>query len=181
MIIIPISGKSGSGKDFVATEIKRQLELEKKSVLIVHYADVLKFICTTYFAWNGIKDDDGRALLQKVGTELIRSQDTNFFTRFMIKTLQMFYGQWDFVIIPDARFENEIEYLNMLSVMDGAKVFTLRIERDFESKLTIEQQNHTSETALDNYDFYYTLHNDNSISGVSQEVHNFLEEVKNDK
>jgi hypothetical protein len=59
----------------------------------------------------------------------------------------MFPDRYDFVIIPDTRFPNEID-----RIADAGFLAThVRIIRtDFESQLTEEQKNHPSETALDN-------------------------------
>lgn len=53
--IICISGKAQNGKDTSAAIFKVELEKLGKKVLVAHYADYLKFICTNYFMWNGKK------------------------------------------------------------------------------------------------------------------------------
>ena len=60
MKIILISGKARHGKDSLATFMKEDLERRNKKVLIAHYADLLKFICTNYFNWDGKKNVEGR-------------------------------------------------------------------------------------------------------------------------
>ena len=71
MRIIAISGHAQNGKDTTANIIKKHLEERGDKVLIVHYADLLKFICTKYFDWDGQKDEKGRHLLQYIGTDII--------------------------------------------------------------------------------------------------------------
>ena len=78
MKIITVSGKARHGKDFTANAIADILKGKGNKVLITHYADLLKFICRNMFGWNGKKDDEGRYLLQYVGTDIVRKQNPNF-------------------------------------------------------------------------------------------------------
>ena len=147
MRIIAISGHAQNGKDTTANIIKKHLEERGDRVLIVHYADLLKFICTKYFDWDGQKDERGRHLLQYIGTDIIRCKEPSFWVDFVIKMLTLFDDCWDYVLIPDTRFPNEIKALRNA----GFSVAHLRVSRGggWVSPLTEEQQNHPSETALD--------------------------------
>lgn len=154
MKILAVSGKAGSGKDYTAEIMKKELESRGKKVLITHYADLLKYLCRSLFDWDGKKDEKGRHLLQYVGTEIVRNQDPDFWVDFLVKIFTLFNEEWDFVIIPDCRFPNEI---NKLSDFD---VTSVRITRPgYENGLTEEAKNHLSEIALDDYRFDYTLVN----------------------
>lgn len=64
MQVCTISGKAGAGKDTFAKYLAAELEGRNQSVLVTHYADVLKYICKEYLGWNGNKDEFGRAMLQ---------------------------------------------------------------------------------------------------------------------
>lgn len=148
MKVICISGKAGHGKDTAAQFLKEQLELGENSVLITHYGDLVKYVCKTFFDWDGQKNEAGRELLQTVGTDIIRSEDPDYWVRFVADMLGFFKTAWDYVLIPDVRFANEVEYL----IKSGFDVTHMRIVRDnYVSELTEEQQNHPSETALDDY------------------------------
>ena len=59
MKVVCISGKAQHGKDTMASMIKECLEDYGKHVVIVHYADLLKYICRTFFGWDGNKDENG--------------------------------------------------------------------------------------------------------------------------
>lgn len=147
MNVILISGKAQHGKDTTAQFLKDALEASGQKVLITHYGDLLKYICTSFFGWNGQKDEAGRSLLQHVGTEVIRKRDRNFWAWFVCQMLTFFKDEWDFVIIPDCRFPNELTYLMMDEDFD---VTHIRMTRpDFDNGLTDEQKAHPSETALD--------------------------------
>lgn len=158
--IILISGKARSGKDTSAQILKEIIENDGKKVLIAHYADLLKYICKTFFNWDGKKDEKGRTLLQKVGTETIRKQNPDYWVEFLAEFIAMFEDEWDYIIICDVRFPNEIETMKLYDY----DVATLRVNRiNFESDLTDEQKDHMSEIALDDYDFDCTI---NAITGI---------------
>jgi hypothetical protein len=155
MKIILISGKAQNGKDTTAKMLKDKLEQQDKRVLVAHYGDLVKYVCKTFFDWNGEKDNAGRTLLQYVGTDIIRKKYPHFWVDFIKSILIVFDGYWDYVLIPDTRFPNEI---NGIKAEFGTNAISLRISRNnFESPLTEAQQQHISETALDDYKFNYYL------------------------
>lgn len=156
MKIICISGKAGHGKDTAASYIKNVTEQDGSKTLIIHYADLLKYLCTSLFGWNGEKDEAGRTLLQHVGTDIVRKKNQNYWVDFVIGILQMFDNAWDLVIIPDCRFPNEIDRLKDY----GFDVCAVRVVRDdFDDKLNETQKNHQSETAMDSYRFDVKIRN----------------------
>lgn len=176
MKIITVSGKARHGKDTTANILKKELEEKGERVLITHYADLVKYICKTFFGWNGVKDEYGRHILQYVGTDIVRKRNPNYWVNFIIQMLTMFPDEWDFVIIPDARFPNEIEGMKTMD----AQVFDICVVRDnFVSPLTEEQQHHKSETALDNYDFSYVIHNNGSMSELEENIKTWIKETLN--
>ena len=50
MKVICISGKAQNGKDTTANILKGFMEHDNYKVRIIHYADLLKFICRSIFA-----------------------------------------------------------------------------------------------------------------------------------
>lgn len=156
MKVILVSGKAQHGKDTFATIFKEIAEADGKTVLVAHYADLLKYICRTFYNWNGEKDKKGRTLLQETGVKF-RDYDYNFWVNFIINVLAVNNGKWDYVLIPDTRFPNEITRFKVEAAFD---VSTVRVVRpNFTSTLSEEQQKHTSETALDDWDFDYCAEN----------------------
>lgn len=147
MKVIVISGKAQHGKDSTAGFMKDFLEMNDKKVLIAHYGDLVKYVCKTFFDWNGEKDEAGRSLLQYVGTDKIRAKNNDYWVQFIADMLHFFYDEWDYVLIPDCRFPNEVEFLEGYFDVTHIRV----IRENFVSPLTEEQQNHPSETALDDY------------------------------
>lgn len=156
MKVICISGKAQHGKDTAAKYMCKHLKYKGYDALIIHYADLLKYICKSMFDWNGEKDEMGRHLLQYVGTDVVRKRDPNYWVDFVIGIINLFGNEWDYILIPDCRFPNEIDRLRE----SGIDTYTIRIQRDdYDSGLTDEQMNHPSETALDDFDFDYVIHN----------------------
>lgn len=175
MKIILISAKATSGKDSVAEILKRLMDKDNKKVLVTHYADLLKYICKTFFGWDGVKDEKARSLLQRVGTDTIRKQNPDYWVEFISEFLKMFPNEWDAVIIPDCRFPNEITQM----LLDGWDVFTVRVNRlNYISPLTEEQQNHISETALDGYQFDYYIDSESGLDKLETEVKKMYEYMK---
>lgn len=175
---ICVSGKAQHGKDTTANLLKSELEAQGYSVLSIHQADLLKFICKNYFGWNGEKDEYGRSLLQKVGTDVIRKVKPDFWVDFINEVTSFFDGTWDYILIPDTRFPNEIEKLRTPT----SKVYHVRVVRpNFNSPLTKEQQQHPSETSLDGIESDYVIKNDGDLATlgnkVSSVVSNIVQEV----
>lgn len=175
MKLILISAKLQNGKDTAAELLKGELEKSGNKVLITHYADLLKYICKTFFKWDGNKDEKGRTILQYVGTDIIRHQCEDYWVKFMMEFLFMFRKEWDYVLIPDTRFPNEIEYVNS-SWIGKENVYTIRINRpNFNSGATEEQLKHPSECALDEYKFDHYITNEGTIEELEIKLKELVE------
>ena len=167
MKVLLISGKAQNGKDTLGAILKNELENTGKRVLVTHYADLLKYICSSFFSWNGEKDEVGRKILQYVGTDVIRKKMPDFWVDFILSILELFPSDWDYVIIPDTRFPNEISKMSD----SGFDVTHIRVKRpNFKSPLTKQQQEHPAETALDNIEPDITVLNDGSIDDLEAKV-----------
>ena len=170
MKCITISGGAGHGKDTLAKKIKEILESNGKKVFIIHYADYLKMVATKVYNWNGVKDEYGRTLLQKLGDKM-RNINEMFLIDELIKIISLVKDDFDIVIIPDARLPKEIDILKTI-----AETISIHINRvDFKSKLTSTQSKHKTETALSNYNYDYDLkiYTDKEI----KELDNIIEEI----
>lgn len=177
MKVICISGKAQHGKDTTATILREELETLGYSVIVTHYADLLKHICRMFFGWNGKKDEAGRQILQYVGTDVVRKQRPDFWVDFIISVLELFNSEWDYVLIPDCRFPNEIDAMQNA----GFNTTSLRITRlNFESPLTEAQQQHPSETALDDYGFDHTIHNDGTLDDLREKILEWIGEQRHE-
>lgn len=174
MKVILISGKARHGKDTTANILKSELEADGHSVLIVHYADLVKYVCKAFFNWDGNKDKAGRTLLQYVGTDIVRTKDENYWVRFVGEMLTFFNDKWDYVLIPDCRFPNEVDYLKDM----GFDAVHMRVVREnFKSPLTLEQQMHSSETALDNVIADYCIYNNGNQDELRGKIAQWIVET----
>lgn len=171
MRVLCISGKARHGKDTFAGSLSRILKAAGKSVLVTHYADLVKYICKSFFDWDGVKDEAGRTLLQHVGTEIFRSMDPNYWVNFICSVLNACPDKWDFVLIPDCRFPNEISCMKNAG-FDTVHINVLR--PDFENGLTQDQASHSSETALNSIEPDVTVINDCNLKSLFHKANLFL-------
>ena len=171
MQIILISGKAENGKSTVAFMVKSILESKGKRVLKIAYADLVKYVCKQYFEWDGQKDIVGRSILQRVGTDIVRAKNPNYWVDFVINFVKLFEDDYEFVVIDDARFGSELTRWDR----DGWDTFSVRVTREGHiSSLTPEQLLHSSECALDDYNFDYYITSKDEV-GLGIEVDKFIE------
>ena len=180
---IILSGKSGSGKDMTAQFMKEELAKHGQKALVIHYADAVKWFCRDFLDWDGKKDEVGRTLLQMVGTDIVRAKHPNFWVGIVVGLIQAFepYKDFDIAIIPDARFENEVN----ISLENLKNSVSVRIERKnadgtdwINPTLTEDQRNHPSETSLDCFAFDYVIHNDEGLDTLRESAITILEDLK---
>lgn len=168
MQVVLISGKAEAGKTTAANFLKKFLALDGKRVAKVAYADYLKSIAKAFYNWNGQKDDAGRALLQRLGTDVVRKKEPDFWTNIMIQTVHVLKDEFDVIIIDDVRFPNEI------TAWEGRFIqpITLRIERPgYENHLSPAQRMHPSETALDAWPrFDDVIFNDSTLDALKTSI-----------
>ena len=170
--VILISGKAGSGKDTVAEKLKEIKERDfGAKCVVVHYADYLKLIAKLYFGWDGKKDEKGRELLQWLGTDVARKENPDIWLNVIHQFVYTFKNHFDYVIIPDTRFPNEITGWEKF----GFEYYSVVVIRDFESSLTLEQQQHMSEVALDGFDFDCNFFNKEGLENLEIAVKNLSE------
>ncbi|MBR6051517.1 MAG: hypothetical protein IKP68_10025 [Clostridia bacterium] len=171
---ICIGGKAQNGKDTTAAFLKNALEAKGAKVLLTHYADLLKYMCKNYFGWDGNKDEAGRTLLQKVGTDGVRKRNENFWVDFVIDIVSFFPKEWDYVIVADSRFPNELSRIGKR----GFKYTYVRVRRpNFKSPLTEEQQNHPSEIALDSVIPDHVIVNDGTLEDLELKARELCEQI----
>ena len=174
--ILCISGKARHGKDTTARYLKHALERDGKRVLVTHYGDLLKFMTKEYLNWNGKKDEEGRKLLQHVGTELVREKYPDFWVKYMAEVITLFREEFDYVIIADTRFVNELTYYSREHYVYPVK--HIRVYRpNFDNGLTPEQKNHVSETQLDNAHWDYFVQNWSDLNALRKQVNRLAQEI----
>ncbi len=175
MKIYLVAGKSGSGKGEVAKLIKEQyLSLGKKPI-ITEFSKYLKMYAKEIIEWDG-SEPKPRKFLQDLGVTIRENMDMPlFFVNRMIEDVKVYNLYYDVVIISDVRLPIEIE--EMKKTFNN--VYAMYVVNQFApSKLTIEEQMHETETALENYsNFDITITNDN-IEKLDDRVIKFIEWVE---
>jgi len=175
MRVICISGKAGHGKDQVGDYMQKALEKRGERVLVTHFGDPVKFVCSSFFGWNGKKDEAGRAVLQYVGTNKVRGKFPGFWALFIAQILTVFKDDWDYVLIPDLRFPNELQTLQDY----GFDVCAVRVERPcVNSNLNEKQQEHISEVAMDEYNFKHVIVNDSNLKELKRQAELLLDKFE---
>lgn len=146
--VILLAGKAESGKTLAANIIKEEIESLGKTALIMSFAGYLKFICKSYYKWDGKKNEEGRSLLQRLGTDVVRKRNPDFWAKTVFDFIMTFDGEFDYFILDDTRFENEVD---IFQEYDPFCYTSIRIERlNHENSLSPYQRLHPSETGLDN-------------------------------
>ncbi len=159
--VILISGKMGSGKDYIASLIEKELSSRNYKVGIIHLADPLKMVCTQLFKWNGQKDEQGRKLLQEMGTEVGQSYNKNLWTDIITNLIGAFSSFFDYILIPDCRFMHELEHNY------GYPAFSIRVANRGEKN---NRSFHSSETDLD-YCTSFNSYFNNSADLTEQQIY----------
>ena len=189
MKIIMISAKSQHGKDTVAKLMKEELEQKGKNVLIIHFADLVKHYAYDYYNWDGNKDENGRNLLQTIGTTILRARWPEYWAEIVGKFLDAIgdledtnYG-FNYVLIPDWRFINEYEVVYDYAAIQNNETITIRVVRYDENGLdwknpnmTSDQLNHISECELDNFAFNWIIENCRGLENLEGSVDEIMKE-----
>ena len=175
MKIYLVAGKSGSGKGEVARIIKEYyLGLGKKPI-VTGFSKYLKMYAKEIIDWNG-NDPKPRKFLQDLGVTIRENMDMPlFFVIRIIEDIKVYELYFDVVILDDVRLPIEIDEIK--KTFDN--VYSMYVVNQFApSTLTIEEQMHKTETALENYsNFDFTIVNDN-IERLDDRVINFIEGEK---
>lgn len=138
---------------------------------------------TIYDPYDGIvtKQMTVRELLQRLGTEAMRNGlhtnvwCTALFADYKVDTIAKGTNEFDVMdedvepkwIITDLRFPNELQ-----AVLSRNGI-TIRITRSTENSIA-----HSSETALDNYPFNYTIDNTGTLDELLEKVRTILVDTK---
>lgn len=173
-LVIVLSGKARSGKDTSLEILKRKYEQIGKKVISLYYASYIKEYAKKISSWDGNDENKPRALLQELGTDIIRNTiDKNFFINRIIEDIKVYSKFFDIIIIGDARFPEEIDYIKN----EFKNVISVHINRKDMNLLTKEEKKHVTETALDNYKRYdYEINNDGSIEDLKTKLEEIIKE-----
>lgn len=165
-VVVLISGKAGAGKTTVAHNVMTKMFEKFPSLTVFNYsfASPIKYMAGAYGNWKGEKDEPGRALLQGIG-QVFRAYDQDIWVKHMLNQAEKKSGvlPFNFIIVDDWRFPNELAYLQTIPSMD---IYTVRVGgRAYELNGNVASdvsENSLPVGASNLYDMYL----DNSIEGL---------------
>lgn len=167
--VIILSGKAGSGKSFVANKLNEKLS----NSIVISYASYLKEYVKNISNWDGSEEskEEVRTLLQQIGVELIKNKiDDKFLINRVLQDVEVYSYFFDYIIISDARFIDEIE-----CIKNESNSFVINIIGK-DNNLTNEEKKHSTEVSLDDYDnFDYIL--DNRKENIESDIENIIKKV----
>ena len=160
MKVFLISGKARHGKDTTGNFLQEAYEEKGYKVCRSQISKYLKVYAKDYFGWDGTEENKPRKLLQELGTDIIREKlnKPRFFIDRTIEDIEILGNFFDVMIITDIRLPLEIN-----AIKDNVKdVVSVNIERiNFESPLTVSEQKHKIENAMEDFkDYDYQITND---------------------
>ena len=168
--IIAISGLARSGKDSTADILIKLLNGKSTKVPMAY---TLKYIVKDFFGYTGTHNNSDREILQKLGTDIIRQKLNKplFHVQHTCDIIDVIQNEYDYIFVPDVRFENE--YYG-LKARFGDKVIMVKVERMDENKqdnLTSEQKNHPSETGMSKFKNYdYVIKSKSGLDSLEGEI-----------
>ena len=153
MKVFIIGGKARHGKDSLAGFMKEELEKKGKKVAIMHLSTYIKHFLLDYFGWDGSDETKPRTLMQELGTDVIRGKLNKplFFLDRLVEDIEVLEYYFDAVIISDVRFPLEYEKIKE-KYNTALRIFIKR--PNLVSELNEKEQQHITETALDNFKDY---------------------------
>ena len=106
-LIIGLTGRKRHGKSFFCDYVKERLISDGRSVECINFKDPLLALALS-IGWDGKKDEKGRLLLQRLGTDVVRECiDTNYWVKRWSERVAACHTL--VVLVDDVRFQNEAE------------------------------------------------------------------------
>lgn len=160
MEVVALSGKAGTGKDYLYTAVLKPLGF-KRVALADHFKNFIVSRGLASFEEVYVtKPPHIRWMLQQEGTELGRNvYGEDIWCRTLLIWMEHWERTWGMnkFAITDVRFPNEVTFVKAIG-----RVYRIEApERAAASPLTAEAKAHVSETALDDYTaFSGVIYND---------------------
>jgi len=180
--VILLSAKACHGKDSFADMITYLLVEKGYKVSKTHFAKYIKGIAIDYYgaktldgSYNTIvKTDEMRNKLQQLGTEIIRQKMKMplFHVSRICEDIAIVEDDFDYIIVSDARFWNEIDFVKAYFPKRVVDVRLVRL--GYQCTMTEEQQNHPSEIDLDDYNFTSIISYEEGLNNLQLEAESFV-------
>lgn len=169
--LIILSGKAHSGKSLVADMIN---DYYGSKCISISYAYYIKDYLSRMNRYSDSNKEEYRSLMQDFGIKLLHDKiDHDFLINRVCEDIEVFSYFYDVIVISDARMLPEIEIPKSLY----KNVTTIRVTSNLPG-ICDELKNHITEVALDKYDGYdYIIDNNGSRDELKLKVSNILSEV----
>lgn len=176
MKLILFGGKANSGKDTSAEILDTMYRDRGFKVVNIQIAYYMKMYAKQIASWDGDNETKPRALLQELGTDVIRNQiDEDFFINRILQDIDVYSRYFDVITISDCRFPREFDKIRE----KYKEAFSVHVTRpNYVSHLTKAQKEHITEQLVDGYDKYdYELVNDSTIEDLEKKIVKLMKEV----
>lgn len=176
MKVYLVAGRAGSGKAEVAKIIEDYYNGLGKKTVITEFSKYLKMYAKDIIGYQE-NDPKPRKFLQDLGVTIKDNMDMpKMLINRLIEDLKIYELYFDVVVISDVRYPEEIEEIKNLY----PESYSMYIVNQFQaSSLSLEEQMHITETALENYNnFDITITNDN-LNVLDNRVISFIESSEN--
>lgn len=179
--VIAISGKQGSGKNFIGEQVLHKM-LSEKPTLFCSFADHFKVDAIVKDGLDrekvfGRKDEFTRVTLQRRGTEEGRDKyGENIWVDLLYEWMLLHQSRGTKrIFVLDVRFSNEIEFVKQIGgtvirINSPKRTWdTVLKEADGDEEKALKITLHPSETSLDDYtEFDYIIDNDYDDDAITQ-------------
>jgi len=191
MIIIGLSGKMGSGKNYIAEKIIYPTFKDEFNILIIGFGDLMKnelFARDTTLTYDELYDHktfETRNKLQQYGTENGRDKyHQDIWVRgldIQVETFRRRSNDNCIIIVCDVRFQNEAEYITK----KGGKIIRV-VAEDRTNERYLREVNgdkeqyqkiatHRSETEVDSYKFDFIINNSKDNKNFETEIYAIID------
>lgn len=177
MKIFVICGKARAGKDTFCSLIRSYYEEKGTKTINLQFSSYVKEYAKKIANWDGDDTSKPRELLQELSTEVIRKKiDPLFFVKRVIGDIKVYSHYFDVITISDARAKVELDSIK--ENFDNVCVIKV-VRPNFDNGLTKKQQQHFTETDLDDYEkIDYTIINDGTIQDMKNKFEDLIKVIK---
>lgn len=178
-IVIMLSGRAGTGKSTSANYLNELAKQDGLESTVASFSTPLKNIAMS-MGWDGKKDERGRKLLQRLGSEVGREYDEDMWCKLLFGWLEG--GRvYDVIFIDDWRFVSEYKFVkNRFPYIP----ISVRIEApDREILKGTEDYNHISEISLpeDHPNFYdFSVLNKDDETNLKENLNRIWKSINTD-
>lgn len=168
--VVGFCGHLKAGKSLAAGFVVDVLGFTK-----VSFAEGVKQIAMEQFGWDGVKDDRGRVLLQRIGTDCGRMYNSEIWVGKTTEQIEHLYLRKvnRLFVIDDVRFDNEANFIHQFK-----NSLLIRIDREWAKD---ELSKHASEKGISPELVDAVVMNEGTKDDLGKKVIDVIEDKLNKK